>query len=153
MMLPSLDDLQRQQAQARHDLVMSFADVPGGHDLIGWFEGAPEFGDAEIVSLLLHRSGLSTLRIALDWHGKRAIIRFELAAWIDVDVRGFSQQNVIEGLTLRRAKEREIQPWELGVGCQPGVWVIELGPCFGAYGTIRTNIARIVIERAPDQSV
>ncbi|AWN54512.1 hypothetical protein DK412_25270 [Methylobacterium sp. 17Sr1-1] len=107
-------------------------------------------GDAEIVSLHLDRRGPGTLRIALDQCGKSAIFVFDLSAWIDADLRGFSHQNVISSLTLRRAEEREVQLWELGVGCRPGEWTIELGPCFGAYGTIRADIARIVIEQAPD---
>lgn len=115
-----------------------------------WFEGAPEFGDAEIVSLLLDRRGPGALRIALTSHAKSAIFVFELTAWIDADVRGFSHQNVIAGLKLLRVDEREMQPWELGVGCQPGEWLIELEPCFGAYGSIRADIARIVIEPVPE---
>lgn len=134
---------------ARQQLAAALSDIPGGRDLVEWFEGAPEFGDAEIVSLRLDRQGQSALRIALTSRSKSAIFVFELTGWIDADVRGFSQQNVISGLKLRRVIEREIQPWELGVGCQPGEWLIELEPCFGAYGSIRADIARIVIEPLP----
>ncbi len=151
-MIPSMDEALRKQTQARQELAVSLAAIPGGRDLIDWFEGEPEFGDAEIVSLLLNRQGPSTLRIALYRRGKSAIFAFELAAWIDADVRGFSHQNVIGGLRLRCAEDREVQPWELGVGCQPGEWLIELEPCFGAYGLIRADIARIVIERAPNRT-
>lgn len=38
---------------------------------------------------------------------------FELTAWTDADVRGFSHQNVMGGLKLRRVVKREILPWEL----------------------------------------
>jgi hypothetical protein len=152
-MIPSMSEALRKQAQARQELAVSLSDIPGGRDLIDWFKGEPEFGDAEIVSLILNRPGPSALRIALNRHGKSAIFAFELAGWIDADVRGFSHQNVIGGLKLRRAEGREVQPWELGVGCQPGEWSIELEPCFGAYGTICANIARIVIERVPDRTV
>jgi hypothetical protein len=145
-MSQSLDEAIQMQAEARQELAASLAHIPGGRDLVEWFEGAPEFGDAEIVSLLLDRKGPSRLSIALDCRGKRAIVIFEMVAWIDVEMRGFSGQNVIDGLKLRRADEREIKLWELGVGCQPGEWLIELGPCFGAYGTIRADIARIVID-------
>ncbi|AWN50261.1 hypothetical protein DK419_26180 [Methylobacterium terrae] len=145
-----MDEIRQIRAQAQQDLAASLARIPGGRALIDWFDGAPEFGDAEVVSLLLDRRGPSTLRIALDHHGKSATFVFELAAWIDADVRGFSHQNVIGSLTLRRAEEREVQPWELGVGCRPGEWMIECGPCFGAYGTIRADIARITLEQAPD---
>ncbi|WP_244539279.1 hypothetical protein [Methylobacterium sp. 174MFSha1.1] len=145
-----MDEILQIRVRAQQELAASLADIPGGRDVLDWFDGPPEFGDAEIVSLHLDRRGPITLRIALDHCGKSAIFVFDLAAWIDTDLRGFSHQNVISGLTLRRAEEREVQPWELGVGCRPGEWTIELGPCFGAYGTIRADIARIVIEQVPD---
>jgi hypothetical protein len=148
-----MDEIRETQDEARQSLARSLADIPGGGNVVDWFEGAPEFGDAEIVSLLLDREGPSRLRIALDVRGRRAIVTIEMTAWIDVDVRGFNRQNVVDALALRRADEREIQPWEVGVGCQPGVWLIELGPCFGAYGTIRADIAQIVIEPLPERPI
>lgn len=141
-----MDEMLRRLQVAAEELAESLAVIPGGRDLIDWFEGSPSFHDAEIVSLHLDRSGSSTLRVALDQGQKSAIITFELTAWIDADLRGFSHQNLVEGLRLRRAEEREIQPWELGVGCTPGDWIIELTPCFGAYGTIRADIVQIIME-------
>nr|WP_244435194.1 hypothetical protein [Methylobacterium sp. B34] len=149
-MMLSMDEIRHLRDQAQQQLAAALADIPGGRDLVEWFEGAPEFGDAEIVSLLLDRRGQSALHVALTSHAKSAIFVFELTDWIDADVRGFSHQNVIGGMKLRRVVEREIQPWERGVGCQPGEWLIELAPCFGAYGSIRANIARIVIEPLPE---
>lgn len=125
------------------------SNLPGGPELLEWFDGAPEFGDAEIVSLVLDRVGQSQLSVRLDRFGKRATIAFALQGWIDVAIGGFSHQNVIGGLKLRPAGERQIEAWERGVGCVPGVLEIELEPCFGAYGTIRASIASIVITPLP----
>lgn len=115
-MSQSLDEAIQMQAQASQQLATSLADIPGGRDLVEWFEGAPEFGDSEIVALVLDRKGPSRLSIALDCRGKRAVVNVEMAAWIDVDMRGFSGQNVIGGLSLRQAEEREIKT--LGTRCQ-----------------------------------
>ena len=120
--------------------------LPGGPELLEWFDGVPEFGDAEIVSLVLDRAGQSRLSVRLDRFGKRATVAFTLEGWIDVAIGGFSHQNVIRGLKLRPAGERPIKAWERGVGCTPGELEIELEPCFGAYGTIRANIASITIS-------
>lgn len=149
----STDERFRLQELAGEELVAALSAIPGGRDLIDWFIGAPSFHDGEVISISLTRCGSSFLRIALDQGRKSAVISFELTHWIDVNVLGFSNVNVIEELKLRRAEEREIQPWELGVGCQPGEWVIELLPCFGAYGSIRANIARIVIDQTLDQPI
>jgi hypothetical protein len=120
--------------------------IPGGPELLEWFGDVPEFADGEIVCLSLDRSGSSELRVFLEHFGKSVVIAFKLSDWIDVDVRGFSHQNVLGGLKLRRPEERGAQPWELGVGLKPGEFVIELEPCFGAYGNIRASISRITIE-------
>lgn len=146
-----MNDLQK-QSEARHELGATLAEIPGGRDLVEWFEGEPDFGDAEVVSLCLYRDGPSLLRIEIEHRGKYAHVVFELTAWVDASLNGFSHQNVISGLQLRRADNRDVQVWEQGVGCQPGKWLIELEPCFGAYGTIRADIARIVLESAGDQA-
>jgi len=62
-------------------------------------------------------------------------------------VSGFSQQNVISGLIIRRAGERDIAIWEIGVGCKPGEHEIELEPCFGAYGIIRATLVKARLQR------
>jgi hypothetical protein len=116
--------------------------VPGGRDLLKWFSGSPNFGDAEIISLNLDRKGPSTLVIEVQ-HPSRRLISFVLGDWIDVRITGFSQQNVIGGLALKRAGEREIAPWEVGVGATLGDIEIELQPCFGASGVICATLLRV----------
>ena len=142
----SRDEVLRKQDEECQEAASYLASIPGGRELLDWFGSDPEFGDGEVVRLLLNRAGPSQLRIEIEHFGKRALITFHLSAWIDVEVRGFSHQNVIGGLRLRRAGDRNVQVWELGVGLTPGEWLIELEPCFGAYGTIRVDIASITLD-------
>jgi hypothetical protein len=120
--------------------------VPGGKDLVGLFSGALDFGDAEIVALDLDREGPSALVIKVCNTAQPALVTFALGHWIDVQLMGFSHQNVIGGLTLRRTTEREAAPWELGVGFVPGKVEIELKPCFGANGVIRANLLSVSVQ-------
>ncbi len=120
--------------------------VPGGKDLVSLYPGVPDFGDAEIVALHLNRDGPSTLVIKICNTAKPALVTFALGHWIDVQLAGFSHQNVIGGLALRRTAEREAAPWELGVGFVPGEVEIELAPCFGANGLIRANLLSVSVQ-------
>lgn len=125
--------------------------VPGGAELLEWFTThvnhppLPNFGDAELVSLHLDRKGSSTIEIEVGL-GTPAIVTLVLGDWIDINISGFSHQNVMSGLTLRRAGERLVEPWELGVGIKPGQVEIELAPCFGAYGTIRATLVGVAVR-------
>ncbi|WP_245289943.1 hypothetical protein [Neorhizobium galegae] len=117
--------------------------IPGGTDLLARLGGAASFHDAEIVSLTLDRSRASTLVLKVPVGTQQVFARLILKQWIDVNLSGFSHQNVINRLTIRRTEERRIEPWEVGVGMQPGEFELALEPCFGAYGMIRANIERI----------
>lgn len=136
----------RKRAEELKETELLLTTISGGAELLEWFGGVPEFADGEIIYLVLDRSGHRRLGIQLEHYGKKAVINFELGAWIDVAVRGFSHQNVIGGLKLRPAGDRKIEPWEKGVGCKPGSVEIELEPCFGAYGTIRADILSITLQ-------
>jgi hypothetical protein len=136
-------DAARKRAEELKETASLLMAISGGAELLEWFGGVPEFRDGEIVYLVLDRAGQSRLGLQLEHFGKKAVINFEFGAWIDVDVRSFSHQNVIGGLKLRLAGDRNIEPWEKGVGCKPGSVVIELEPCFGAYGSIRADISSI----------
>lgn len=145
-MTEPIEDVFMVQARERHELAAALAQVAGGPELVEWFGDVTDFGDSEVVRLTLDRQGPSELVIALDWPTKSAVVTFELSAWIDVTLRGFSHQNVIGGLKLLRPADREVDLWEQGVGLDPGQWMIELSPCFGACGSIRANIERILIR-------
>jgi hypothetical protein len=123
------------------------ASAPGGQELLKWFSGLPNFGDAEIIALHLDRKGPSSLIVEVYQPSRKALVTFVLGDWIDVRMTGFSHQNVIGGLILKRAGEREIAPWEVGVGATPGDIEIELQPCFGASGVIRATLLRVEMKK------
>ena len=121
--------------------------VPGGRELLEWLDGEPNFGDAEVVSLHLNRIVPSTLTVDTQGRGP-ARVTFLFEEWIDVSVQGFSRQNVISGLKLRRAAQRDTAPWEIGVDRTPGDIDIELEHCFGANGSIQARIKAVEFRPA-----
>ena len=83
--------------------------VPGGPELLAWFRGHISFHDAEILSFELNRRGASRLKlywwnVEADGTGPRtsghATVTFELHEISDLELSGFSRQNVIGGLSL-----------------------------------------------------
>ena len=135
--------------------------IPGGPEVVAWFNGWPEFGDAEIIELHLVRRGPSLLRIsAMASKGeksgppyKHAVFDFTLRDMVDVNLDGFSHQNVIGGLTLHRSTDQPVPPSLLGIGLVRGEVEIELWPCAGAHGMIRCTIEKIVITPISDYQV
>jgi hypothetical protein len=95
-----------------------YASIPGGPDLLTWFGRVPSFHDAEIVNLSLYRRAQSTLRVhawnitnEVDDRGyfvlqKHAVVAFTLEDILDIQLEGFSHQNVIFGLRLRHTPDR-----------------------------------------------
>jgi hypothetical protein len=65
---------------------------------------------------------------------------------IDVTIEGFSHQNVVGGLTLRRAPNKATDPSLKGIGLKDPEFEIALAPCAGAFGTIRASITNISID-------
>jgi hypothetical protein len=126
--------------------------IPGGAALLPWFGGAPRFGDSEVLDLCLNRTGLSRLRLvlyrAVDHTSEKReleqiVVAFSLRDMIDVDLKGFSRQNVVGDLVLRRARHQHLDPSLLGIGSAPGEVEIVIEPCAGAFGVIRATIASI----------
>jgi hypothetical protein len=132
--------------------------IPGGPEAVAWFNGWPEFGDAEVLELRLARRGPRLLRIsARASEGekvgppfKEAIFDFTLRDMIDVNLEGFSGQNVIGGLSLHRSADQPVHPSLYGIGLVRGEVEIELWPCAGAHGMIRCTIEKIVITPVTD---
>ena len=131
--------------------------VSGGADLVRWFGHVPAFHDAEILSLHLRRKGQSVLRLhcwintgavgqdgyyVLDRHD---IVTFTLNEIMDLQLDGFSIQNVIGGLVLRRALDRPERRGYL-LDPLPQDIEIELEPCFGLNGLIRARSVSISFE-------
>jgi hypothetical protein len=123
--------------------------IPGGTELLKFLDEEPaNFHDAEISTLVFDRKGPSWLDIVATWLSPKVAIRFYLSDWIDIDIRGFSNQNVIGDLHIRRAVKRHVDPWELGVGLMPGEHEIEFEPIFGAFGKLRCTIQKIDFRAA-----
>jgi hypothetical protein len=132
------------------DRERAYKGIPGGAELLAWFGGTPSFHDAEIVNLNLFRRSASTLSLhtwnttrEVDTRGyfvldKHAVVSFALDDVIDLQLDGFSHQNVVGGLNLRRAPlDPRRRPLVYGGAALSDDWEIELEPCFGLRGRIR----------------
>ena len=136
-----------------------YANIQGGPNLLAWFGHIPDFHDAEIVSFGLRRRAPSMLVIhawnrtnEADARGHRildrhAIVTFALEDIVDLQLNGFSHQNVISGLHLRRAPARPDRRPFYGLDPSPSDYEIELEPCFGLDGMIRCR--RILVDLIP----
>ncbi|QDL94054.1 hypothetical protein FDP22_19485 (plasmid) [Paroceanicella profunda] len=133
---------------------MKYSDFPGGDALLNWFGEVPTFHDAEIVSLSLDSAGSSALRIhgwirtgertsdgyfRLDRH---AVVTFSMTGIVDLQLDGFSSQNVIAGLILQRAKDRG-RAGHHSLPQDEDDIEIELLPCYGMDGFIRAKTLEI----------
>jgi hypothetical protein len=133
-----------------------YAEVPGGLELLAYFGRTPAFGDAEILALCLDRDGTSTLRVhgwvVVDRAGeakareRHAVVTFALDGIMDLKLDGFSVQNVIGGLTLRRAPDRPERRAYLALAPSPQDIEIELEPCYGLDGRIRARSVAITFQ-------
>jgi hypothetical protein len=139
---------------------MQYSDVTGGDELLAWFGEVPSFHDAEILSLSLQRTGASELKIhgwvmtgevdpdgycVLDRH---AIVTFRFIDIMDLQLDGFSQQNVIAGLRLQRATDRGRTGYYALPEEEDDIEV-ELLPCYGLDGFIRAK--EVAISLVPGQ--
>lgn len=129
---------------------MIYKDIPGGPELLAWFGQEPTFHDAEILGLSLNRSGVSELKvhgwintgeISQDRHfvlAKHAVVTFRLEKIMDLQLDGFSAQNVISGLELGYATDRgRSNCYSLPQDTHD--IEIELMPCYGLDGFIRAK--------------
>lgn len=133
--------------------------LTGGPELVRYFGQVPSFGDGEILGLHLDRNGPSTLRV----HGwevdrdrpdgtlgleRHAVVTFTLHGVMDLHLDGFSDQNLIGGLILRRAPDRP-RGWNyLALNPDPHRDDIEMEiePCYGRFGLIRARAVAITFE-------
>lgn len=121
--------------------------VDGARELYDWFGYWPIFHDAEIVSLHLNRAGLSSLMIytyemtdqiddrKLFVLTKHVVVEFMLMGVSELNLTGFSVQNVIGDLDLQKTSDG---------------FRVELGPCYGLAGTLEAkNISIQLIPGKP----
>jgi hypothetical protein len=131
-----LSTMPKDQSDASHE-------IAGAEALIQWFGEWPSFHDAEVLSLTLNRTGRSCVRIHT-WEATREVddkgfnvlrkhvqVSFFLDGLKDLELAGFSSQNVIFGLEIRRSEE----------GLQ-----LVLDPCYGVSGSLTAEAISVEFE-------
>jgi hypothetical protein len=140
-------------------LQKTYEALPGGPEMLRWFGQVPSFHDGEIVSLHLNRRSTSYLKV-YGWVGdgtsgsdgylkslKRAVVTFALDGISYLEVDGFNQQNVIDGLMIaRRPKDPERQLY-YAFNATDDDYELHMENCFGISGMIRC--AQISITLVP----
>src|SRR5579862_3841250 len=99
------------------DLPLELASVEGARELWHWFGYWPDFHDAEVLRLDLNRSGSSSLSVNT-WHTtgeidedgyyrreKNVTVEFTLTGISDLDLNGFSHQNVVGNIKIEKSGE------------------------------------------------
>jgi len=122
------------------DQVDAIHDLPGAQALIEWFGRRPSFHDAEILSVSLDRARTSCIRLhtwdltsEVDAKGyyvlkNHVVVWFLLEGVSDLELAGFSHQNVISGLTVKRSQEG---------------FELLLGQCYRLAGTLTAGSIRV----------
>lgn len=123
-------------------------DIPGANQVIAWFGKWPSFHDAEILEVHLDRKGLSRVKIhtwnttdKVDGQGyyvmdKHAVVTFALEDISELELNGFSSQNVIGGLDVDRTNEG---------------YRLSFHPCYGLTGTLEAK--KVSVELKPGKPV
>ena len=119
-------------------------EIPGAEAVVEWFGRWPSFHDAEIIDVHFDRAGRSAIRIhawlmteGIDSDGfyvsdRHAVVTFGLEDIVDLELFGFSNQNVIFGLTVERTDRGHR---------------LKLDPCYGLSGAIEAE--RVSVGLAP----
>ena len=115
--------------------------VPGADIVINWFGAWPSFHDAEIISLMLARHGESVLRVYPYHPAKPATVNFVLEDVTDIELQGFSCQNVIFDLRIEIIDQNGDRAFRL-----------ILHPCYGLAGRIDAKLIRMELHpgESPD---
>jgi len=132
-----------------------YRSIHGGAALLDYLGEVPDFHDGEIISLELNRKGASFLKIhtwsvklverKYDWTAARhAIVTFTMEQVTDLQLDGFSHQNVINGLMIERAAPPPDRVTFIGTDdLALSDFEINLEPCFGMDGRIRCKDVEI----------
>lgn len=134
-----------------------YASIPGGPEMLAWFGETPSFHDAEIVSLVLNRRSQSYLSIHF-WNVERgpdgyfhsvkhAVVTFELSEIYDLQLDGFSHQNVISELIISHNEADPERVSYHSLVAEKSDFEIKQEPCYGLDGYIRCK--RIAIHHKP----
>ncbi len=93
------------------------ATVPGAQAVVDLYGQWPDFHDAEVLSIELHREGVSRIPVHVfatsseaDAQGhyhyeKHAVVTFLIEEIVESAIAYFNHQNVLFGLDVRRAEE------------------------------------------------
>ena len=110
--------------------------IDGAQELYNWFGYWPTFHDSEVISLHLNRASPSSL-VVHTWEmtkeidernfyilTKHVVVEFVLDEVSELDLSGFSHQNVLSSLAIEKT--------DTG-------FLLDLGPCYGLAGTIEAK--------------
>ena len=135
------------ESASANTLEKVYRNIDGGPELLDWFGRVPSFHDAEILSLSLDRKGQSSLRIHA-WNTtqnvgddgylvleKHALVTFHIDEIIDLQLDGFSKQNVIGGLEIAFGPPNPERKAYYAQDVKTA-YELSLEPCYGMDGTI-----------------
>jgi hypothetical protein len=107
-----------------------------------WFGAWPSFHDAEVISLALSRRGESVLLVYPYFPENPATVEFRLAEITNLELAGFSCQNVISDLMIERTTNAHSEE----------VYRLTLHPCFGVTGSIEAKQLHVnlIPGKSPD---
>ena len=103
--------------------------LPGAAQLFERYGSVPDFHDAEIISLSLSRSGISTLTVQPFPPDNADLVHVNLENVTDLELVDFSCQNVISSLSVEQRPQNNSKP----------VFRIQLGACYGLCGWIEAE--------------
>jgi hypothetical protein len=140
-------------------LEQTYRSISGGPELLDYFSSVPSFHDAEIIGLELNRTSASYLKIhgwVLDRKNdlqnktlKHATVTFILGGITDLQLDGFSKQNVIGSLTIARTESDPDRKAYYSIEAfHENDFELTLEPCYGLDGRIRCK--KIAIMFTPD---
>jgi hypothetical protein len=126
----------------------TFATLEGAGSLIALYGHVPSFHDGEITDLNLRRKGESKLRVSINYpdnfgHGS-VFVTLEITNLLDVEIEGFSAQNVIDSLYVTPAIANAEREAHYGIDRMDGDLRIEFDPIWGVGGHLICRGVRVV---------
>ena len=114
--------------------------LPGAQQLAEEFGRLPDFHDAEVISLVLRRTGVSTLIIQPFPPDNPRVVEFTLVGLTDLELFDFSSQNVINSLSVERVTNTAAKQ----------VFRLHLSPCYGLSGWIEAENISIKLHEGEE---
>jgi len=136
--------IQAERERERAQTAALLKEIPGGDAVLTFLNGWAGFHDAEIVSLTLDYASGSKLVLAVTDGDRWATFAFSLKPWIDIDLKDFGHQNVINRLVISRPHLRQGEDSDTS---SPSDLELFFGQCYGAYGSIKAGIEKIEFIR------